>query len=277
VHVDAETHVVGEIPARVIGIEVEDDVVGIPQPVAAISHIGGRDAEEEAAEPETRRAAADQPPNVPGADGIREASVLPGMVEVVVCVAGTGMADPAAGIGIDMGRRGMTRAIRLAARRQGRVLARAMLRNVSATDLRMCGGRMSLLMLRERGEGKNGNSSDKKRFQDFLHGFLQGLTLRSAMQAVCGKPANPLSRGPRIPTHVRGTGLILHSGSDDGRRARPAQTLGRTSKLAVLRPEFLATYRAVSARLSTSRVLGSSRSGRKTATPTLQVMVISPS
>jgi hypothetical protein len=115
------------------------------------------------------------------------------------------------------------------------------LRNVSATDLRMCRGRMSLLTLREGGKGKNGNSSDKKRFQDFLHGFLQGLTLRSAMQGVCGKPANPLSRGPRILTHVRGTGLILHSESDSGGKARPAQTLGRTSKLAVLRPEFLAT------------------------------------
>src|ERR1017187_2139012 len=41
VNVSAQPDIVSKIPARVIGIFVDHDLVGIPQPVAAIAEING--------------------------------------------------------------------------------------------------------------------------------------------------------------------------------------------------------------------------------------------
>lgn len=58
VNVGAEARVVGEVPADVIGIVVDHDVIRSPVPVAAVVEVVGRYAEVESAKPETTRAAA---------------------------------------------------------------------------------------------------------------------------------------------------------------------------------------------------------------------------
>ena len=49
--VGAKSYVVGEVPAFVVGIVVDDDVVAIPEPVVAEAEVIRRDAEIKAAEP----------------------------------------------------------------------------------------------------------------------------------------------------------------------------------------------------------------------------------
>ena len=53
-HVDvgAQSDVVGEIPARVVGIVIDDDVVAVPIPVVDVSQVKRSNAEVEAAKPE---------------------------------------------------------------------------------------------------------------------------------------------------------------------------------------------------------------------------------
>ena len=102
VDVCAKSYVVGEVPAFVVGIVVDDDVVAIPEPVVAEAEVIGRDAEIKTAEPEATGAATAEVPDVAAADAAGEASVLPGMVEVVVnVVAASVMADPFA-VGVDV-------------------------------------------------------------------------------------------------------------------------------------------------------------------------------
>jgi len=102
VNVGAKSYVVGEVPAFVVGIVVDDDVVAIPEPVVAETKVIGRNAEIKTAEPEATGATTAEVPDVAAADAAGEASVLPGMVEVVVnVVAASVMADPFA-VGVDV-------------------------------------------------------------------------------------------------------------------------------------------------------------------------------
>lgn len=108
VDVGTESDVVGEIPAGVVGIFVDHDVVAIPEPAVAVADVVGSDAEVEAAEPETIGSASGEPPDVTAAKAAGKASVFPRMIEMVVRVVAAGvMADPLA-IGVDMRRVGMT-------------------------------------------------------------------------------------------------------------------------------------------------------------------------
>jgi hypothetical protein len=77
--VSANAHVVGEVPAVVIGIFVNYDVVAVPAPVIAVSVVGGGDAEIEAAEPEAIPISAREMPDMLAAEAAGEVSVLPGM------------------------------------------------------------------------------------------------------------------------------------------------------------------------------------------------------
>jgi len=52
VHIGALADVVSEVPARVAGRIMEDDVIGVPQPAVAITCIVGCHAPEPAIEPE---------------------------------------------------------------------------------------------------------------------------------------------------------------------------------------------------------------------------------
>ena len=88
--------VISQIPADMIGIIVDHDIVIVPKPAAAIVIVVWRDLEEEAANIEPVSTAAAQAPNVPRAKAGSEMPVLPGMVEMIVgIVAARIVANPA--------------------------------------------------------------------------------------------------------------------------------------------------------------------------------------
>ena len=96
-NVGAQADVIREIPADVVRIIVDHDVVAIPVPVVAVSGVEGSHAEEVAAEPEPAGASTNQPPAVVRAESTFEVTVLPGVLEVKACVfASPIMADPLA-------------------------------------------------------------------------------------------------------------------------------------------------------------------------------------
>lgn len=78
--------VVSQIPADMVGIVVDHDIVIVPKPVAAIVIVVWRDLEEEATNIEPISTAAAQSPNVPWAKAGSEMPVLPGMVKMIVLV-----------------------------------------------------------------------------------------------------------------------------------------------------------------------------------------------
>ena len=86
-NVDAESHVVGQIPADVVGIVVDDDIIAIPVPAIAIRHIEWRHVEIKSVEPEPVRATSAESPNMAGADSAFEATMLPWMVQMEACIA----------------------------------------------------------------------------------------------------------------------------------------------------------------------------------------------
>lgn len=93
--VGTETDVVGQIPADVVGVVVDDDVVRIPKPAITVAHIVGSDGEVETAEPEAARASSSEMPDVAATDATGEVAMLPGMVEMIVNVVASGVvADP---------------------------------------------------------------------------------------------------------------------------------------------------------------------------------------
>lgn len=103
VAVGAQARVVGEVPAVVVGIFVDDDLVGAPIPIAAEAVVGGGDAEGEAAEPEAVAVAAFDAPLMAGAEAASEAAMLKRMIEVIVGVIAAGvMADPRI-VGVNVG------------------------------------------------------------------------------------------------------------------------------------------------------------------------------
>lgn len=103
----AEPWVIGDVPARVIGIIIEDDVIGIPIPVADVPDIKGSDAEVVSAEPETARSAACDSPEAFASDGSGEAPVLPRVVEMEARISPAEIVPYPLAIGMDMRRRGM--------------------------------------------------------------------------------------------------------------------------------------------------------------------------
>src|SRR5260370_40336153 len=97
VDVGAESGVVGQVPAVVVGIVVDDDGIAVPIPVIGVVVIVGSYAEVEAAEPEALAVSSAKGIDVTAAKAAGEAAVFPGMIEVIVRVAATGiMADPSA-------------------------------------------------------------------------------------------------------------------------------------------------------------------------------------
>jgi len=104
VHVGAEPDVVGKVPAVVVGILVDDDLIRIPKPVVGESEIIRSDAEIKATEPEPRGATSGEVEDVAATKAASEPAVLPGMVEVVMGVIAAGIvADPLI-VGVDVGR-----------------------------------------------------------------------------------------------------------------------------------------------------------------------------
>lgn len=148
--VGAEADVVGEVPADVVGIFVDDDVVAGPIPVVAIAEIRGGDAEIETVKPETGRAAAGEVPDMAFAEAPAEVAMLPRMILVEAGVFGARfMADPFALV-IDVRAR-CRRAMLLSLRGRGMSFSTSwpMLGNGRMRSLRMSRLGMLLFFLRE--------------------------------------------------------------------------------------------------------------------------------
>ena len=95
VDVGSEAHVIRQVVADIIGIVIDHNVVIVPEPVAAIAVVIRRDLEEEATDIEAVRSATAQPPNMLRSKAGGEASMLPGMIEMVVgIIAATFMPNP---------------------------------------------------------------------------------------------------------------------------------------------------------------------------------------
>jgi len=150
-HVDvgSQAHVVGQVPAIVIGIFVDDDVVAAPVPAIAKANIVRSYAEIEAAEPEAAGTAASEMPNVPATESASEASVLKGMVEMIVRIVTSGVVANPFSVGMDVGRVRMTNLIVEMAVLLGR-MRRAHGRGTVRRNM-STGGRASA-MLREYGD-----------------------------------------------------------------------------------------------------------------------------
>jgi len=124
-HVDvgAQPDVIGEIPALMVGIFIDHDVVSVPVPVIDESQVKGGDAEVEATKPEAARASSCDAPGMSTAEAAVKVAMLPGMIEVeagivapasvsdpfavVVNVRRVGMAFPVAKSGGRLGQRAM--------------------------------------------------------------------------------------------------------------------------------------------------------------------------
>lgn len=139
--VGAQADVVGEVPANVVGVLVDDDFVGIPEPTITEGDVSGSDAEIEAVEPEAGRTAAGEMPNVAAAKAAGEVTMLPRMIHMILRIIGAGiMADPLA-VGVDVRRIGMPGLIgifgsfRRRAVRSSLGRRRAFTRNVSVADV----------------------------------------------------------------------------------------------------------------------------------------------
>ena len=125
-HIDAEAHVIGQIPADVVRILVDDDFIRVPEPAVAESYVGSRDIPVPSIEPEPAGSAACEPPNVPGAKAAGKVTVRPRIVEMVARIVGAGIVTNP-GISIHVRSIGVARLVAVVALRAGR-LGRAMYR-----------------------------------------------------------------------------------------------------------------------------------------------------
>ena len=95
VRVTAQPHVVAEVPANVVRVVIDHDLVTIPQPTVDKAIIVRGDAKVEAVEEKTISVSSRKPEDMPGAEAASEASVFPGMIEVVVGIISSGvMSEP---------------------------------------------------------------------------------------------------------------------------------------------------------------------------------------
>jgi hypothetical protein len=82
VNVGAQPHVVSEIPAFVVGVFINHDIVAVPQPVVRVGEVKRGDAEVVAAKPETAGIASLNAPAVSTAKAAIEAAMFPGVIDV---------------------------------------------------------------------------------------------------------------------------------------------------------------------------------------------------
>src|ERR1700722_4210010 len=93
--IGAEAGVIGEIPAGVIGIVVQHDVIAVPQPIVGVVVVVRRDVPVKATEPEAVAASPFDAIDVVAANFTSEVSVFPNVILMVTSVvAASFMADP---------------------------------------------------------------------------------------------------------------------------------------------------------------------------------------
>ena len=132
--IGAEAGVIGEIPAWVIRIVVQHDVIAAPQPIVGVVVVVRRDAPEIASEPETVAASAFDAINVVAANFTAEVSVFPYVILMVArVVAAPVMTDPDIALWMDV--RGFGMALLVAERLTALVAAWAAAAIVAALCL----------------------------------------------------------------------------------------------------------------------------------------------
>src|ERR1700689_2249618 len=82
VNVSSQPRVVGEIPAVMVGIFVDHDLVAIPEPVGGQCQVKRGNAESPSVKPETARTAPADVPHVAASEAAGETAVLKGMIKV---------------------------------------------------------------------------------------------------------------------------------------------------------------------------------------------------
>ena len=90
-NVGAEPGVVGQIPAVVVRIFVDDDGITVPQPTIREIVIVGRDAEVETPEPEAFAVSSAKMEHMTPARAAGEVAAFPGMIDVIVGVVAAGI------------------------------------------------------------------------------------------------------------------------------------------------------------------------------------------
>jgi hypothetical protein len=159
VDVGAEPDVIGEVPAIVVGVIVDNDVIAIPEPVIAVSKVKRANAEIEAAEPESIGAASTESPSVTAANAAGEVAMFPGMIQMEAgLVASVVMSDPFAVV-VDVGSFGMAFMVAIGSSRRRGLVGRAVrgrgavVGNVATTD-----GVLMVIVLRQGGGVKQSSS-----------------------------------------------------------------------------------------------------------------------
>ncbi len=110
-NVSAQTHVIGEIPAIVVGVFVDDNVVPVPKPVATVVQIKRRDAEVEATKPEAAGPAATDTPDMAPAEAAGEAAMFPRVLEVEAGIIASGVVSNPLAVVVDVRGFGMSLAV----------------------------------------------------------------------------------------------------------------------------------------------------------------------
>lgn len=112
-HVDvgSEAHIVSQVPALVIRIFVDDDVVPGPIPIPAKRKVGRCNTPIPSVKPESVGSAACKVPSMRRTEAAREVTMLPGMIEMVVRIVGAGIMPHPMIAGIDVGHVRMARLV----------------------------------------------------------------------------------------------------------------------------------------------------------------------
>jgi hypothetical protein len=150
-----------------VGILVNHDVVGVPEPAPRVANIIGSDREEETVKAESRRPTALKAVYVTGSKDTREVTVSPRTSELIVNVFTSLVTDPPVRPSVNVGAGGMTSGLRemlLGGGMRGVGHGRgAVFRNVTATDFMprlLCSRFMPRFCRHERTD-----ATDKKRDQ----------------------------------------------------------------------------------------------------------------
>lgn len=111
----SQSDVVSEIPADVVRIRVDDDVVRIPEPAGTIIDIVRSHTEVKASEPEAIRRSSNQPIDVAASYAAGEMAMLPRMIQVIVRIIRSGIVpDPFSSVGVNVRSRWMTGLVAIA-------------------------------------------------------------------------------------------------------------------------------------------------------------------
>ena len=107
----AEPGIVSQVPAGVVRVVINHNLIRIPNPAIHVTDIVGSHAEIESSKPEALRPAACQSPEMALADAAFKAPVFPNMIDMVMRVIAAAIVSYPLAVGMDVGRLGMLRLI----------------------------------------------------------------------------------------------------------------------------------------------------------------------